>query len=192
MRYRSSECYEKWLNNRSNKSGLFFLLICTLSVSGVCQHPSSFWTVTQSLLRAYQALTHHVREVSSTFHKTSNSIVFIGRKAFSDLNPIHTYRSMAHTPSLAFVVVYWDSRHNILENICDYCRPLVFLLYFNNITLAFALRLHNSSHPLSIRFLRQLLQIFWLRLLRLHHRLNWHTILGLSSNLEYFLWSAMP
>ena len=50
-----------------------FLLFCFLfwlSCSGVCQHPPSFWSVTQSLLGAYQAAIPHLKEDSNTFHTT--------------------------------------------------------------------------------------------------------------------------
>ena len=50
-----------------------FLLFCFLfwlSCSGVCQHPPSFWSVTQSLLGAYQAAIPHLKEDSNAFHTT--------------------------------------------------------------------------------------------------------------------------
>ena len=61
------------------KTGLFCLLLRTLSTSGVCQHPSSFWTVTQSFFRVYKSTIYHVREDSNTFHLTSISIIIIRR-----------------------------------------------------------------------------------------------------------------
>ena len=50
-----------------------FLLFCFLfwlSCSGVCQHPPSFWSVTQSLLGAYQAAIPLLKEDSNTSHTT--------------------------------------------------------------------------------------------------------------------------
>ena len=38
---------------------------------------SSFWSVTQSLLRAYKVTIYHVREDPNTFHMTSKSIISI-------------------------------------------------------------------------------------------------------------------
>ena len=64
------------------KTGLFCLLLRTLSTSGVCQHPSSFWTVSQSFFRAYKSTIYHVREDLITFHLTSISIIFIWRISF--------------------------------------------------------------------------------------------------------------
>ena len=56
-----------------------FLLFCFLfwlSCSGVCQHPPSFWSVTQSLLGAYQAAIPHLKEDSNTFHTTPIACIF--------------------------------------------------------------------------------------------------------------------
>ena len=57
------------------KAWLFCLLLCTLSSPGVCQHPSSFCSVTLSLLGAYQAAMSHLKEDSNTFHITSNTLI---------------------------------------------------------------------------------------------------------------------
>ena len=47
-----------------------------LECSGVFQHPSSFWSVTQSLLGVYQATISHVKEDSNTFHMRHGSMIF--------------------------------------------------------------------------------------------------------------------
>ena len=72
------------------KTGLFCLLLCIVSTSGVCKHPSLFWSVTQSLLGVYQATISHVKEDSNTFHMTSNSLMFINQILIFWLNSLST------------------------------------------------------------------------------------------------------
>ena len=57
------------------KSGLFCLLLCTLSPPGVCQHLSLFWSVTLQPLGAEQSAVYHVKENSNTFHMRHSSMI---------------------------------------------------------------------------------------------------------------------
>ena len=76
------------------KAWLFCLLLCTLSSPGVCQHPSSFCSVTLSLLGAYQAAMSHLKEDSNTFHMTSNTLILGSSYGRTSTSPIHIRTSL--------------------------------------------------------------------------------------------------
>ena len=56
-------------------SRIILLTGFTVSSPGVCQHPSSIWSVTLPVLKAYQAAIPHLKEDSNTFHMTSHSLI---------------------------------------------------------------------------------------------------------------------
>ena len=67
-----------------------------LECSGVYQRASTFWSITQSLLGAYQASISHMKEDSNTFHMAPNSQKFTSQILIFWPNS-YSYSSMPRT-----------------------------------------------------------------------------------------------
>ena len=72
-----------------------------MSSPGVCQHPSSIWSVTLPVLKAYQAAIPHLKEDSNTFHMTSKTLIPGSSYSHTSTSPIHTRPCLVY---LAWIV----------------------------------------------------------------------------------------